>query len=43
LQGGGKSELVSGRYELHAPKGATTVAIKIVDMLGEEVLIVKVV
>jgi hypothetical protein len=34
-----KDDLVSGRYELPAPGGATTVAVKIVDMLGEEVLI----
>jgi DNA modification methylase len=34
-----KSDLVSGSYALPAPKGKTTVAVKIVDMLGEEVLI----
>jgi hypothetical protein len=33
-----KTDLVRGDYELPAPKGKTTVAIKIVDMLGEEVL-----
>lgn len=33
-----KTDLVSGDYELPAPKGTTTVAVKIVDMLGEEVL-----
>lgn len=33
-----KSDLVSGRYELPAPEGETRVAVKIVDMLGEEVL-----
>jgi hypothetical protein len=33
-----KSDLVSGEYELDAPKGKTTVAVKITDMLGEEVL-----
>ncbi|OQY17452.1 MAG: hypothetical protein B6I35_14550 [Anaerolineaceae bacterium 4572_32.2] len=39
-----KNDLVSGRYELPAPEGvapgsATTVAVKIIDMLGEEVLV----
>lgn len=34
-----KDDLVAGRYELPAPEGETTVAIKIVDMLGEEVLV----
>jgi hypothetical protein len=34
-----KDDLVSGRYELPAPEGETTVAVKIVDMLGEEVLV----
>ena len=33
-----KTELVAGRYELPAPSGTSTVAVKIVDMLGEEVL-----
>jgi hypothetical protein len=33
-----KSDLVSGEYELDAPTGPTTVAVKITDMLGEEVL-----
>lgn len=33
-----KSDLVVGRYELPAPEGETTVAVKIIDMLGEEVL-----
>lgn len=33
-----KSDLVSGRYEIPAPAGPTTVAVKITDMLGEEVL-----
>ena len=28
-------------YELDAPAGQTTVAVKITDMLGEEVLIVR--
>ena len=34
-----KTDLVAGRYELPVPKGAATVAVKITDMLGEEVLI----
>jgi len=35
-----KTDLVNGRYELKAPAGkGTTVAVKIVDMLGEEVLV----
>jgi hypothetical protein len=34
-----KSDLVKGEYELNAPKGETTVAVKITDMLGEEVLV----
>jgi hypothetical protein len=34
-----KSDLVSGHYELPAPEGETTVAVKIIDMLGEEVLV----
>ena len=34
-----KDDLVQGRYELPAPAGPTTVAVKIVDMLGEEVLV----
>lgn len=33
-----KTDLVAGRYELPAPSGTSTVAVKIVDMLGEEVL-----
>ncbi len=33
-----KTDLVAGRYELPAPEGPTTVAVKITDMLGEEVL-----
>jgi DNA modification methylase len=33
-----KSDLVHGSYDLPAPEGETTVAVKIVDMLGEEVL-----
>jgi hypothetical protein len=34
-----KIDLVAGRYELSAPNGATTVAVRIIDMLGEEVLV----
>jgi hypothetical protein len=34
-----KSDLVSGTYEIDAPEAETTVAIKITDMLGEEVLV----
>lgn len=34
-----KDELVQGRYELKAPRGKTTVAVKMIDMLGEEVLV----
>lgn len=36
-----KDDLVNGTYELPAPEGETTVAVKIIDMLGEEVLVVK--
>ncbi|MBN1815681.1 MAG: site-specific DNA-methyltransferase [Anaerolineae bacterium] len=36
-----KDDLVAGRYELRAPQEPTTVAVKIVDMLGEEVLVTK--
>lgn len=34
-----KTDWVAGEYELEAPDGETTVAVKITDMLGEEVLI----
>jgi DNA modification methylase len=34
-----KQELIAGRYELASPKKGSTVAVKIVDMLGEEVLV----
>lgn len=34
-----KNDLVIGRYQLTAPESATTVAVKIIDMLGEEVLV----
>ena len=36
-----KTDLVGGEYELDAPSGATTVAVKVTDMLGEEVLEVR--
>ena len=34
-----KTDLVAGRYELPAPAGPTTVAVRITEMLGEEVLV----
>ncbi len=34
-----KTDLVAGDYELPIPKGTSTVAVKITDMLGEEVLV----
>ena len=34
-----KTDLIDGAYTLSAPTGKTTVAVKIIDMLGEEVLI----
>lgn len=37
-----KDDLVNGRYELPAPDKPVTVAVKIIDMLGEEVLITSV-
>lgn len=36
-----KTDFVVGRYELPAPNGKTTVAVKIIDMLGEEVIVTK--
>jgi hypothetical protein len=36
-----KTDLVADRYELPASGGPTTVAVKITDMLGEEVVITK--
>jgi len=33
-----KQDLVNGRYELPAPPAGSTVAVKIIDMLGEEAL-----
>jgi hypothetical protein len=38
-----KSDLVSRHYELPALDGPTTVAVKIIDMLGEEVLVIAIV
>ena len=35
-----RDTLLQGRYTLPAPEGPTAVAVKIVDMLGEEVLVV---
>lgn len=35
-----KTEFVQARYDLPAPPGETTVAVKITDMLGEEVLVI---
>ena len=34
-----KTDLVAGTYDLPAPAGETTVAVKIIDMLGDEVLV----
>jgi hypothetical protein len=34
-----RDDLVIGTYSLPAPAGTTTVAVKIIDMLGEEVLV----
>jgi len=34
-----KQDLVNGRYELPAPPSGSTVAVKIIDMLGEELII----
>lgn len=36
-----KNDLIQGKYELEIPKAKTKIAVKIVDMLGEEVLISK--
>ena len=35
-----KTDLVAGKYELPASQSDTTVAVKIIDMLGEEILMV---
>ena len=34
-----KQDLVNGRYELPAPPAGSTVAVKIIDMLGEELVV----
>ena len=34
-----KQDLVAGRYELPAPPAGCTVAVKIIDMLGEELVV----
>ena len=34
-----KTDLVSGTYEIDAPGGQTTVAVRVTDALGEEVLV----
>ncbi|MEM5784905.1 MAG: site-specific DNA-methyltransferase, partial [Candidatus Aenigmatarchaeota archaeon] len=36
-----KSDLIKGNYEIDIPKERVKIAVKIIDMLGEEVLIVK--
>lgn len=36
-----KQDYVQGAYELSVPAGKTTVAVKVTDMLGEEVLVIK--
>lgn len=36
-----KTDLVVGAYELDAGQGETTVAVKLIDMLGEEVVVIK--
>lgn len=36
---GRKQDLVQGRYELPAPPPGSTVAVKIIDMLGEELVL----
>ncbi len=36
-----KTDLIDATYELPAPEVKTTVAVKIIDMLGEEVLVIK--
>lgn len=36
-----KQDLVSGSYELPAPRAGATVAVKIIDMLGEEAIVTK--
>ena len=34
-----KNDLVVGEYELTAPKETTTVAVKLIDILGEDIVI----
>jgi hypothetical protein len=36
-----KTDFVQASYELDAPKGKTTVAVKVTDMLGEEAIVIK--
>ena len=36
-----KSDLIKGKYEIEIPERETKIAVKIIDMLGEEVLIVE--
>lgn len=36
-----KSNFVIGKYEIEIPKSKTKIAVKIIDMLGEEVIVVK--
>jgi len=36
-----KTDLIKGKYEIDVPRESTKVAVKIIDMLGEEVLLVK--
>jgi hypothetical protein len=36
-----KTDFVQGQYELPSPQGKTTVAVKITDMLGEEVFLTR--
>lgn len=38
-----KDDFVVGKYELPAPEAESTVAVKIIDMLGEEILISKII
>jgi len=36
-----KSDLIEGKYEIEIPENKTKIAVKLIDMLGEEVLFVK--
>ena len=36
-----KNDLVEGKYEVEVPEKKITVAVKIIDMLGEEVIVTK--